>query len=145
MTAAARFLQPRDENVSKRMRANRKLDSRPELRIRSALHAKGLRFRKNLLLRFAALSVRPDVVFPRRRVAVFVDGCFWHSCPEHGTRPRFNSDYWDAKLARNVDRDRRVDEALVSNGWISVRVWEHELPEVAARRVASVVAAQALR
>jgi DNA mismatch endonuclease (patch repair protein) len=84
--------------------------------------------------------VRPDVVFTRKRVAVFVDGCFWHCCPEHGTHPSFNSAYWDTKLSRNIARDRLVDAALRREGWVSIRIWEHEPADAAVRRVAAVVA-----
>jgi DNA mismatch endonuclease (patch repair protein) len=70
---------------------------------------------------------------------VFVDGCFWHSCPEHGTTPATNTDYWGPKLARNTERDRETDQALANAGWLSVRVWEHEDPNEAAERVAKLV------
>jgi len=79
--------------------------------------------------------VRTDIVFPRARIAVFSDGCFWHACPEHGTSPRSNPDYWAPKLSRNVERDRRVDQALREAGWTVVRVWEHEPPEEATHQV----------
>lgn len=64
-------------------------------------------------------------MFPRRRVAVFIDGCFWHSCPEHGNLPRANNHYWKPKLERNLARDQRVNEALRASGWKVIRVWEH--------------------
>lgn len=83
-----------------------------------------------------ALRVRADVVFPRRRVAVFVDGCFWHRCPAHGRVPSSNLAYWLPKLERNALRDRRVDEALVLAGWRVVRVWEHMDPGEAAAAIA---------
>lgn len=121
------------------MRANRGRDTGPEVRLRSALHRAGLRFRKNLPVVAGEVRVRPDVVFPRRRIAVFSDGCWWHACPEHGTSPRSNVDYWLPKLVRNVERDRRVDAALRAAGWTVVRVWEHEDPEDAAKRVAAPV------
>lgn len=110
--------------------------ARTSRRLRRALHALGLRFRVDLAIPLDGLRVRPDVVFTRRRVAVFVDGCFWHRCSEHGTSPRSNSDYWRAKLDRNVARDRRVDVALAQAGWRCVRVWEHEEEGEAAARVA---------
>src|SRR5687767_14914129 len=103
------------------MRANKKRDTLPETRLRQSLHRAGLRFRKHLEIRADALAVRPDVVFTRRRVAVFVDGCFWHSCPEHGTKPRSNSSYWAAKLQRNQARDVAVNAALERNGWRVIR------------------------
>lgn len=70
-------------------------------------------------------SARPDVVFPRARVAVFVDGCFWHRCPEHCQMPKANRDYWEPKLTRNVERDREADAALKSAGWTVLRFFEH--------------------
>jgi DNA mismatch endonuclease (patch repair protein) len=81
------------------------------------------------------LRCRADIVFSKQRVAVFVDGCFWHSCPEHGTAPSTNQLYWRAKLARNIERDRANDRALADVGWTVVRVWEHEAPAAAADRV----------
>ncbi len=109
------------------MRANRKVGTQPEIRLRSALHRKGLRFRKDFVIEADGLRVRPDVTFPRRRVAVFLDGCFWHSCPAHGSVPGSNAGYWTPKLRRNVERDTRVDAALMSAGWNVIRIWEHEL------------------
>jgi DNA mismatch endonuclease (patch repair protein) len=85
------------------------------------------------------LRCRPDIIFPKVRVAVFVDGCFWHQCPQHGTEPRTNSGYWAAKLDRNVARDRRNDAALEAAGWRVVRVWEHESPSGGADRVVAVL------
>lgn len=122
------------------MRANRRVDTRPERRLRSALHIRGMRFRKDLRVDLETLRVRVDVAFPKAAVAVFVDGCFWHSCPVHGTQPRANESYWSAKLRRNVERDRRVDEALSLAGWSVLRLWEHELPEEAAERIERLVA-----
>ncbi len=101
----------------------------------SALHRRALRFGKDHLLRIGDLKVRPDVVFSRWRVAVFVDGCFWHGCPEHQRVPQRNREYWVPKLQANIDRDRRVDAALAEGGWDVVRVWEHEEVEVGTTRV----------
>ncbi len=129
---------PTSEAVSQRMRANPRRDTKPEIALRAELHRLGLRFRKDHPLRLADRVVRPDVVFTRARLAVFVDGCFWHCCPEHGNVPRANGDYWGPKLERNVARDRAVDRALADAGWRVVRVWEHE--DVVG--VAGVVAAQ---
>ncbi len=97
-------------------------DSVPEIRLRRALHALGLRFRVNL----KGLPGTPDIAFTRAKIAVFVDGCFWHRCPEHGVLPKANRDWWREKLDRNVSRDRLKDEQLVSLGWTVVHVWEHE-------------------
>lgn len=83
--------------------------------------------------------MRPDVVFTRAKVAVFVDGCFWHCCPIHGTEPRANRTYWRPKLKRNVDRDVAVNMALKADGWIVIRGWEHEEPATIADRVEAAV------
>jgi DNA mismatch endonuclease (patch repair protein) len=124
------------------MQGNRGRDTRPEVALRSALHAQGLRFRKHVPP-VPGLRCRADVVFPRQRVAVFVDGCFWHRCPDHGVSPKTNSPYWKAKLDRNVARDRRNDAALAAAGWTIVRVWEHEPTPIATARVIDVVLASA--
>jgi DNA mismatch endonuclease (patch repair protein) len=105
---------------------NRRVDTKPEVNLRSMLHRRGHRFRKNYQVVAQGLRTSADVVFPRRRVAVFVDGCFWHCCPQHGTSPKTNSRYWKAKLERNVSRDRTIDAALSMDDWHVIRVWEHE-------------------
>ncbi len=129
------YPEPTTEAASRIGRANRRAGTRPEVALRSALHRRGLRFRKDLLLRVGGLRVRPDIVFTRARVAVFVDGCFWHCCPAHGTTPRSNPGYWGPKLRRNVERDEQVDGALAGAGWQVVRVWEHQGAVVAAEDV----------
>lgn len=106
----------------------------PEVAIRRALHRRGLRYRVNMPLPGIG-KVRPDIVFTRVRVAVFVDGCFWHRCPEHGTSPKTNADWWRQKLDTNVERDRTTDTALVEAGWTVIRIWEHENATNAADRV----------
>lgn len=111
--------------VRRSMRSNRGVDTRPELRLRSALHRSGHRFRKHLRP-IADLRCTADIVFTRQRVAVFVDGCFWHCCPEHGTRPKRNGDWWKSKLDRNIERDERNNHRLTEEGWSVVRIWEHE-------------------
>ncbi len=83
----------------------------------------------------SGVRVRPDIVFTRRKLAVFVDGCFWHVCPEHGRQPTRNERYWSPKLRRNVERDRLADEALAEAGWQVLRIWEHELLHEAVVRV----------
>lgn len=120
---------------SAQARGNRRSDTRPETAIRSLLHRRGRRFRKDPSIRLGDVRVRPDIAFPGRRVAVFVDGCFWHGCPEHGRVPRSNADYWSAKLGRNVARDNVVNQHLVAAGWTVVRIWEHEAVANAAERV----------
>ena len=120
------------------MQAIRGRDTAPELALRRLLHARGLRYRVDSPP-LPGVRRRADLVFGPARVAVFVDGCFWHRCPEHATEPRTNTDYWAPKLDRNVERDRETDALLTRAGWVSVRVWEHEDPAVAARRVARIV------
>jgi DNA mismatch endonuclease (patch repair protein) len=100
----------------------RSRNTKPELLLRRRLFASGLRYRVR-----SNLPGNPDLVFPRARVAVFVDGCFWHSCPEHGTRPKSNQDYWAPKLERNRARAAEVNAALADAGWTVVRLWEHEV------------------
>jgi DNA mismatch endonuclease (patch repair protein) len=131
---------PTAPEVSVRMRANPSRDTKPEVAARSALHARGLRFRKDYLIRLAGRTVRPDIVFTRQKVAVFVDGCFWHRCPIHGNDPKVNTAYWKPKLDRNVARDRAIDIDLAAVGWKVIRAWEHESPKTIAAEVA-----QALR
>jgi len=105
-------------------------DTGPELALRRALHRAGVRFR----LHRADLPGRPDLVLVRLRLAVFVDGCFWHGCPAHATAPRANAEFWAAKLAGNRARDARNDVLLAALGWEVMHVWEHEdLDEVACR------------
>jgi DNA mismatch endonuclease (patch repair protein) len=135
---------PSSNAARRTMLANRRRDSRPERRLRSALHAGGLRFRVDLPIRVPGRRlIHPDVVFTRARVVVFVDGCFWHGCPEHGRPPRTNSTYWSAKIAINQTRDREQTIALQEAGWIVVRVWEHEDPAAAAVAVRRVLETQA--
>lgn len=121
------------------MRSNRRRDTAPELRVRRLLHAAGLRYRVD----YPPLGGRrrADIVFTRRRVAVFIDGCFWHGCPEHATLPTTNSDYWLPKLHRNIERDRATDALLCDAGWMVLRYWEHEAPAEVAQAIADAVQA----
>ncbi|HEX7162963.1 MAG TPA: very short patch repair endonuclease [Trebonia sp.] len=114
-----------DPGRAANMRSNRRSDTRPELALRVALHAMGYRYRKDFRLDLPLRRVRPDIAFTSRKVAVFVDGCFWHACPDHGSKPKNNDWYWSPKLAKNVERDRAADEALAQAGWTVVRLWEH--------------------
>jgi DNA mismatch endonuclease (patch repair protein) len=123
------------------MRGNRSRDTAPEIAVRSALHRRGFRFRKNLRP-VPGLRCSADVVFPGVRIAVFIDGCYWHRCPAHGTEPITNSGYWAAKLDRNVARDRRNDAELAALGWTVLRFWEHEDADAVARRIADQVDAR---
>lgn len=128
--------------VRRVMQANRGRDTKPEVALRSELHRRGLRFRKSWSP--PGLRSRGDVAFPARRVIVFIDGCFWHRCPEHGVQPATNSSYWKAKLDRNVARDRRNDESLAKAGWTVVRVWEHEPAQSAADRIETLIRAKTM-
>jgi len=136
---------PSSEAVSNVMRGNRKTGSRPEASLRRELHARGLRYRKNPSLRTSVGVVRPDLTFAGPKVAVFVDGCFWHSCPIHRTTPGTNRDYWEPKLRRNRERDRLVTAALTAEGWVVVRVWEHEPLEGAAAAVETAVRSKTMQ
>jgi DNA mismatch endonuclease (patch repair protein) len=118
------------------MRGNRKGETEPEVAVRSILHRRGHRFRTSLRIPLGGRRwTQPDLVFPGPRLAVFIDGCFWHRCPEHGTSPRANAGYWGPKLDRNVARDRDTDDRLDRLGWSVVRAWEHEAPSDIADRV----------
>lgn len=124
--------------VSARMSNARRKDTAPELALRSELHGRGLRYR----VTYPVPGQRRrtiDVAFTRVKVAVFVDGCFWHGCPDHGTRPRSNSTWWLGKLAANRARDEDTDRTLSELGWTVVRVWEHEPATDAAARIEAVV------
>jgi DNA mismatch endonuclease (patch repair protein) len=120
---------PSDARTAAVMRSNRRVDTGPELRVRTLLHQAGLRFRKDHAIEADGVRVRADIAFPVQRLAVFIDGCFWHQCPEHGLMPARNVEYWAAKLMRNQARDRQVDEALSRAGWTVLRFWEHEPPD----------------
>ncbi|HEY3492663.1 MAG TPA: very short patch repair endonuclease [Solirubrobacterales bacterium] len=109
-------------------------DTLPERAIRSELHRRGLRFRVDRAP-LAGLRSRADIVFGPARVAVYVDGCFWHSCPQHGTKPKANAEWWEQKLRRNQERDLETDRVLREHGWEVVRIWEHEDPVEAADQV----------
>lgn len=115
----------------------RNKNTAPETLLRKALWSQGLRYRLR-----PKLPGTPDLAFPGAKVAVFVDGCFWHGCPAHYTKPVRNAEFWDKKLQVNLARDRRADDELKALGWTVVRVWGHELKEdpwVAAARVGDVI------
>ena len=122
---------PVSESVSMQMKRMPRSNTKPELNLRKAFHHLGLRYRTN----FKELPGTPDVVFTRVKMAVFVDGCFWHMCPEHGVIPKSNRKWWKPKLEANVERDARKDVELKSMGWLPVHIWEHEDPVVAANTI----------
>ena len=132
MVAIRRKAVPGDSSA--RMSAQATRDTGPEVALRSELHSRGLRFRIHRRP-VGRLRREADLIFPRERVAVFVDGCFWHGCPKHATWPQRNSEFWRAKIEGNQRRDRETDEMLKQEGWLSVRVWEHEHVREAADRL----------
>jgi DNA mismatch endonuclease (patch repair protein) len=120
------------------MRANRGRDTRPELALRRAVFALGLRYRVSRRP-IPSLRRTADLVFTRQRIAVFLDGCFWHGCPKHHSVAVTNADYWSAKVQANMARDRDTDRRLAEAGWIVLRIWEHEDPGAAAQHVRETV------
>jgi DNA mismatch endonuclease (patch repair protein) len=126
------------------MRANRRRDTSPERQVRSLLHRAGLRFRVDLPIDTGGRKVRPDIVFTARHLAVFIDGCFWHGCPEHGRIPKTNAAYWEPKIGRNQQRDEQQRRNLEGAGWDVVRIWEHVAPEEAALQIIAAYRSAAL-
>jgi DNA mismatch endonuclease, patch repair protein len=125
---------PTDAVTSARMSRQRRTGTKPELALRKELHRRGLRYfvdRPPL----PGQRRRADLVFPRLRIAVYVDGCFWHRCPQHATDPKNNAQWWANKLSGNVARDRATDAALAAAGWQVIRIWEHEKAAEAADRI----------
>jgi DNA mismatch endonuclease (patch repair protein) len=122
---------PLNTVVSAQMQRMPRASTGPEILIRRELHRRGLRYRVN----HPRLPGRPDIAFIGAHVAVFIDGCFWHACPDHGVLPKNNREWWQNKLSRTVARDREKDAQLDSMGWVAVHVWEHEDPARAANAI----------
>jgi DNA mismatch endonuclease, patch repair protein len=134
------YAEPTSAAASAKGRGNRRSDTRPEIALRSALHLRGLRFRKDYPIRAPLRRpIRADIAFTRWRLAVFIDGCFWHRCPQHCVAPKTNVDYWIPKLEANASRDLVVTQTLVNEGWRVIRVWEHSSVGEAAQAVESVL------
>lgn len=129
------------DGVRRSMKGNRRRDTKPELAVRRLVHAAGLRYRVDARP-LPDVNRRADLLFTRAKVAVFIDGCFWHGCPEHHTVAKSNAEYWAQKVERNRERDRHTDQALQSHGWAVLRAWEHEVPDDVAERVIDVVRAR---
>ena len=127
----------------KSMQGNRSRDTKPEMAVRSAVHRRGIRFRVSARPQ-PELARTADLVLRKTRIAVFVDGCFWHGCPDHHTQPATNSRYWADKIARNVERDSETTAYLQQTGWTVLRFWEHEDPEAVADQVQQAVQAALL-
>ncbi|MEV7528411.1 very short patch repair endonuclease [Agrococcus sediminis] len=121
------------------MRANVRRDTQPEIRVRRLLHAAGFRYRVDVAPLREDRRRRADIVFTRVKVAVFIDGCFWHGCPDHFVPPQANSDYWAVKIARNQERDLETGERLTAGGWLALRFWEHEDPAAVAVAISEAV------
>lgn len=127
-----------------RMSRQRSRDTQVELALRRILHAKGLRYRVHQRP-IKGVRREADVVFGPARLAVFVDGCFWHGCPQHATWPKNNAEFWRLKIEGNRARDLDTDARLAAEGWLAVRVWEHEEPAQAADRITALVASRRRR
>lgn len=126
--------EPLSDDVRRRMQRQRRRDTSLEVAIRRRLHALGYRFRVDHRLE-PSLRVRGDIVLTKRKVVVFVDGCFWHGCPQHATAPKNNARWWREKLDANKERDRRNREALRDLGWTVISIWEHESAEDATQQL----------
>lgn len=129
---------PSSPGVSARMSRQARKDTSAELAVRRLLHAAGMRYRVEYPVPGMARR-RIDVAFTRAKVAVLIDGCFWHGCPQHATQPKANAEWWREKLARNVARDLETTAHLNAQGWAVLRFWEHEAPEEVAVRVRAAV------
>ena len=129
---------PSSKAALNRMKAAKSRDTAPEKALRSALSKKGLRYRIDTKP-VKEFNRRADIVFRPVKVAVFVDGCFWHGCPIHGTQAKANAEFWKAKIKRNQERDKDTTKQLKKAGWKVVRVWEHENPQKAAQRILKVI------
>lgn len=129
---------PSSHDASIRMARVRQTGTKPELALRKLLHARGLRYRLHLPLLTKPRRIA-DIVFPRARVAIFVDGCFWHGCPSHASWPKSNAEFWREKIEANRARDADTDQRLSALGWKIIRVWEHEDASEAANRIAALV------
>ncbi|WP_102141933.1 very short patch repair endonuclease [Mycobacterium hubeiense] len=120
-------LTPPTEQVRRQMQAQRTTGTRIELAVRRGLHARGYRYRIDRRP-LPDHNFRGDIVWTGRRLVVFLDGCFWHGCPIHGTTPKSNTEWWRRKIDGNRERDRRVDAILKQHGWTVLRFWEHDDP-----------------
>lgn len=121
------------------MLGNKRRDTLPELRVRQLVHAAGLRYRVDHPPLANNRRLRADLVFTRSKIAVFIDGCFWHGCPQHYVASRTNTDYWGPKIAANAERDARNTALLEAEGWTVLRFWAHIAAEQAAARITEAV------
>ena len=135
------YPKPTSKAVTNVMRANKRVDTKPEVAIRSQLHRIGLRFRKDFFIKVNGKSCRPDIVFRKAKLAIFVDGCFWRLSTKHGYIPISNTHYWEPKLKRNRYKDRADTKLLKESGWHVLRLWEHvpmqEAVDIIAKKVST--------
>jgi DNA mismatch endonuclease (patch repair protein) len=124
------------------MRGNKRRDTLPEMQIRRLVHSAGLRYRVDHPPLQSQRRLRADLVFTRLKIAVFIDGCFWHGCPRHYKPSRTNTEYWTNKIENNRARDARTDEQLKISGWSVLRFWAHVPPDVAAQEIVALVRAR---
>jgi DNA mismatch endonuclease (patch repair protein) len=133
--------EPASEAVRTRFKSQRVRDTNAELSVRKAVHGMGLRYRVDAKPE-TDLRVRADLLFTKARVAVFIDGCFWHGCPDHFIPPKNNAEWWATKIARNRERDQASRRELTNRGWIVLSIWEHEFPGDAASVIVTLVRAR---
>ena len=129
---------PSSEAARNRMRAAKSRDTLAEMKVRRLLHGRGLRYRVDYVV-IKKPRRKADIVFTRAKVAVFIDGCFWHGCPKHGTSAKANAEFWRDKIETNKARDLDTNKRLRKDGWLVIRAWEHEDPEKVASKIASKV------
>ena len=129
---------PSSEAALKRMQAAKPRDTAPEKALRSELHKRGLRYRIDVKP-IKELNRRADIVFRSAKVAIFVDGCFWHGCPIHGTQAKANAKFWKNKIKQNQIRDEDTSKRLKKAGWRVIRVWEHENPEKVSEKIYNII------
>lgn len=129
---------PSSDAALNRMKAAKPRDTAAEKAVRSALHRRGLRFRIDTKP-IKELNRRADIIFRPERIAIFIDGCFWHGCPMHGTQAKANAEFWRLKIKRNQERDLDTTKKLEECGWKVIRIWEHEDPEEAAQKIYNLI------
>ncbi|MDO9053432.1 MAG: very short patch repair endonuclease [Gallionella sp.] len=132
-------IEPSSPEASRRMAKVRQKGTGSELAFRRELYRNGLRYRINFCVMKKPRRVA-DIAFPRLKIAIFIDGCFWHGCPEHATWPKQNAEFWRNKIETNRARDIDTDVRLDALGWKVVRMWEHESPVAAAESISDLVA-----
>lgn len=129
---------PSSEAALRRMQSAKPRDTAPEKAVRFALHRKGLRYRIDIRP-IKEFNRRADIVFRSVKVAIFVDGCFWHGCPKHGTQAKANAEFWKTKIRQNQERDIGTSEYLKKAGWKVIRIWEHQDPNKASKKIYKIV------